>query len=822
MNYARQSFLSRLRREVLLLDGAMGTMLQEAGLPPGEAPEAFLLARPEVTRDIHRAYVDAGSDIIITATFGASPLRLADHGLADRAREINRLAMRVAHEATAPGTLVAAGLGPCGRLITPLGEASFAEVRRNYETQVEALVSMDPDLFIVETIFELREMKAIIQAIRRHYDGPVIAQFTFQEDGRTFYGTDALTALTVVESLDVDVVGANCSVGPAQLLELFREMGEYAVKPLSVEPNAGLPRREGDVTTYPGEPEDLMECVPGFVSCGVAVIGGCCGTNEKYIASIRPVVKAMQPGRPDPRPVTRLASGTATVLFGPGQPFRIIGERINPTGRKEFKRELREKSMATVRREAADQAGSGADVLDVNVGVGGGDPSLEAELMRQAVRTVQEVTPLPPLAIDSADPEALEAGLSEAPGKCLLNSITGEQEKLDRLFPLARKWGAAVLGLLIDEKGVPRTTADRMRIAEKIVAACDRAGIPRRDLFIDCVTLPVSAAPDQAAAALRALRQIRRRYRVRTVLGLSNVSFGLPRRPLVNHSFLAMAMSHGLDCALVNPLDRGMVETAAAANVLLERDPRFGAWIDLFGAAPTGGKAVAREAEPGRRASLGELIHQAVLEGDREVIGNLVQRALEEGIEPMRINTDFLVPGLEEVGRRFNQKVLFLPQVILAAETVQTGFGLLRPLLSRGESPHRGKVIMATVKGDVHDIGKNILGAVLENHGYRVIDLGKNVDRERIIARALEEDADLVALSALMTTTMVEMKQVIALARKQKVPADFLVGGAVVSREFADEIGAAGYGRDAMAGLAAADELMARRNADGKGQNGVA
>ena len=690
------------------------------------------------------------------------------------------------------------------------------------EEQAAALVSMDPDLFIVETIFELREMKAIIQAIRRHYDGPVIAQLTFQEDGRTFYGTDALTALTVVEALDVDVVGANCSVGPAQLLDLFRQMAPYAVKPLSVEPNAGLPVREGDQTIFPGSPRDLMDCVPGFVSCGVSIIGGCCGTDESYIRTIRPVVKAMRPERPDPLPVTRLSSGTRTVLFGPGLPFRLIGERINPSGRRKFRAELKEGSMATVRREAADQAEAGADVLDVNVGVGGADPELEALLMAQAVRTVQEVAPGPPLSIDSADPAALEVGLAEAPGKCLINSITGEREKILRVLPLARKWGAAVLGLLVDDKGVPKTVEERIRIAETIVAACDEAGIPRRDLFIDCVCLPVSAAPDQARATMRTIQEVRKRFHVRTLLGLSNVSFGLPRRELVNRTFLAMAMEAGLDGAILNPLDRDLVETAAAGNVLLQRDPNFSTYIGLFGGAPapTRGPTVSPGEE--KEAPLEEKLSRAVIEGDRDCIQDLVREGVKAGIDPMVLNSEILVPAMEEVGRRFNAKIFFLPQVILAAETMQKAFQVLRPLLPREEDSTKGKIILATVKGDVHDIGKNILAAVLENHGYQVIDLGKNVDRGTIVSRAFKEKAPLVALSALMTTTMVEMKRVIAEARKRGLPSRFLVGGAVVNRAFAEEIGADGYGRDAMEGLAEADRLVNRLRSDESDEGGVA
>ncbi len=798
-------------------------MLQARGLPPGEPPEAFMLSRPEVIRDVHRAYVSAGADILITATFGASPLRLADHpDLAGRMREINRLAVRLAREAAGPGTLVAAGLGPSGKLIQPLGEATFEEVRRNYEEQVEALVSMDPDLFIVETIFELREMKAIVQAVRRHYDGPLIAQLTFQEDGRTFYGTDALTALTVVEALDVDVVGANCSVGPAKLLEVFREMAPYAVKPLSVEPNAGLPVRDGDRTIFPGTPRDLMDCVPGFVSCGVSIIGGCCGTDEDYIRTIRPVVKAMKPGRPDPLPVTRLASGTETVLFGPGLPFRVIGERINPSGRKKFRAELKGGSMATVRREAADQAGAGAHVLDVNVGVGGADSDLEARLMAAAVRTVQEVAPSPPLSIDSADPEALEAGLAEAPGKCLINSVTGEREKILRVLPLARKWGAAVLGLLVDEKGVPKTVEERIRIAETIVAACDEAGIPRRDLFIDCVCLPVSAAPDQALATMRTIQEVRERFHVRTLLGLSNVSFGLPRRELVNRTFLAMAMQAGLDGAILNPLDRDLMETAAAGNVLIQRDPQFSTYIRLFGGAPAPVRKKASEAAREKEPPLEEKIRRAVIEGDRDRIQDLVGEGVESGMDPMALNSEILVPAMEEVGRRFNAKIFFLPQVILAAETMQRAFQVLRPLLPKAAGEAKGKVVLATVKGDVHDIGKNILAAVLENHGYEVIDLGKNVDRETILARAFQEKAPLVALSALMTTTMVEMKRVISEARKRGLPSRFLVGGAVVTRSFAEEIGADGYGRDAMEGLAEADRLLRSLRSRESGKGGVA
>ncbi len=809
MNYARQSFLSRLRKEVLLLDGAMGTMLQQRGLKPGEPPEAFMLSKPGVIREIHRAYVDAGADILITATFGASPVRLSeDPQLAKRMREINRLAVRLAKEAAAPGTLIAAGLGPCGKLIHPLGDAGFEEVKRNYEAQVQALVSMDPDLFIIETIFELREMKAIVQAVREHYDGPVIAQLTFQEDGRTFFGTDALTALTVIESLDVDVVGANCSVGPRKLLELFEDMGRYAVKPLSVEPNAGIPQRKGETTVFPGKPEELMECVPGFVSLGVCIIGGCCGTDEKYIAQIRPVVKAMKPEPREPEHVTRLASGTRTLIFGPGQPLRIIGERINPSGRKRFKEELRQCNMTTVRREASTQVEAGAEALDINVGIGGADTSLDKKPMIHAVPTVLEVAPTPPLVIDSPDPLAIEAGLSEAPGKCLINSVTGEKERIDAIFPLARKWGAAVLGLLVDEKGVPTTVDERLRVAEKIVAACDQAGLPRRDLFIDCVCMPVSSSPEQARTTLKTIEEIKRRFNVCTILGLSNISFGLPRRDIINRTFLSMAMEAGLDGVIANPLDEGLKEVIAAGNLLLERDRNFEIYISTFGGRLKREKVMPKTEDSGETEDPGIRIRRAVIDGDRDNIENLVREALRSGKDPMEINSNHLIPAMEEVGKRFNAKVFFLPQVILAAETMQKAFRIIKPLLPKEKKEKKGKVILATVKGDVHDIGKNMVGAVLENHGYTVLDLGKNVKKETIIEKAMEEKADIIALSALMTTTMVEMGNVIRYAREKNLDVKFLVGGAVVTKDFADEIGAHAFGKDAMEALEQADRLF--------------
>jgi 5-methyltetrahydrofolate--homocysteine methyltransferase len=802
----KAQILSRLKDRVLLLDGGMGSLLQNMGLKAGEAPEQFMLEHPERIVEIHTTYIHAGSDMILTNTFGASPLKLRDHGLEGKAEEINRLAVRLARKAAGDHALVAADIGPSGQFLKPIGSLNFDAALRNFEEQVRAIVKEGPDAIIMETIADLREAKAIAMAVRKHFNGLFIAQMTFTGDGSTVTGTDPLTAVTVLRALGVDVVGANCSVGPKDLLPVIEAIGRKTDMPLSVEPNAGMPELKGMTTVFPATPEEFAGFGPAMVSAGASIIGGCCGTTPEFITALRKAVGGMKPVKRPRCEAARLASRFLTVEIDDHLPVKVLGERINPTARKKFSLELKDGVLSTVRKEAIRQEKAGAAILDINVGVGEVD---EADLMRRSVNIVQECSRIP-ICLDSADEGVLEAGLRQVVGKCLINSVNGEKKKLEAVLPLVKRYGAAVLGLTMDEEGIPESTEHRIRIATRIIKATDHHGIPREDVFIDPLCLTVSSHQQQAHHTLQALGEIKSRFGVRTVLGLSNISFGLPERPLINRVFLSMALQSGLDVPIANPLDAELVREIRASDVILGKDR--GGLIYIEKAAELAGEKPPPAPRPKtRKLTAGEQLFDDVVNGDRENILSHLDMALAGGETPHAINENYLIPSLLEVGRRFEKKEFFLPQVILAAEAMQLAFKKIKSLLPKGDvSLLKGKVVMASVKGDVHDIGKNIVGAILETHGYQVVDLGKSVEKEKIADAALEMDADVLGLSALMTTTMTEMEGVIQHLKERKVRAAVIIGGAVTSQAFARRIGADGYAPDAISAVPEVQKILKR------------
>ena len=811
-NALKAEILERLKDRVLLLDGGMGSLLQDRGLRSGQAPEQFMLDRPEAIEEVHRAYYRAGSDMVLTNTFGASPLKLRDHGLDGRMEEINRLAVRLARKASGGQGLVAADIGPSGQFLKPIGSLNFDAAIWNFEEQVKALVKESPDAIIMETIADLREARAIAMAVRKYWDGLFIAQMTFTEDGNTVTGTDPLTALTVLESLGVDVFGANCSVGPEELLPVFEGLRDRSSLPLSVEPNAGMPELVEGGTVFPVGPEAFAGYGPRFVKAGVSLMGGCCGTTPDYIRGLRSTVEGLAPRPSKVIHTTRLASRFRTVEIDDLLPVRLLGERINPTARKKFRRELEEGVLTTVRKEAIRQEKLGASILDVNMGIGGDG---EALLMQRAVALVQECSRLP-VSLDSSSDTVLETGLREVAGKCLINSVNGEADKLEAVLPLVKRYGAAVLGLTLDERGIPETVDDRMAIAARIIEATDHFGIPRKDVFIDPLCLTVSSQQEQALHTLEAVRRLKKHYGVRTILGLSNISYGLPDRPLINRTFLTMALHAGLDVPIMNPQDQEITAQIRAADLILGRDPKGLIYIEKTAktdskakkpAVPEGMPVKKRRIEPGRQ------LYEDVVNGDRDNILSHLDQVLATGEDPSAVNEKHLIPALLEVGRRFEKKQYYLPQVILAAEAMQIAFRRIKDLIPREDrSLVKGKVVLATVKGDVHDIGKNIVGAILETHGYEVTDLGKSVDAEAIANEAIRLDADLVGLSALMTTTMTEMKRVVDALRATGARAGVIIGGAVTTPAYAESIGADGHAADAMSAVPEVERILAARN----------
>lgn len=800
----KQPFLQAIAERVLVLDGAMGTMLQARGLRPGQSPEELNLTLPEVVAGVHREYLDAGADIIVTNTFGGSRAKLEHYGLQDRVAEINARAVAIAREVCGDRAYVAASIGPTGQFVEPVGDVSFDEMAAIFREQARALVDAGADSITLETFLDIKEIRAAVIAIREiSSDIPVIAQLTFDNEGRTVLGTSPEAAAVTLEAAGADIVGSNCGLGPDGICDVMAAMRRVTRLPLISQANAGLPALVDGVTVFPGTPDDMTAFHDRLLDLNVRIIGGCCGTTPAHIRAIREALSLRDQSVRDCGPaegVTFLSSRTTVVAMGAGLPAAIIGERINPTGKKGFAQELREGKVSYIRREALEQTARGAVLLDVNVGTPGID---EPAAMERAVVTVATAVGAP-LVLDSSDPAALERGLKAADGKVLLNSVNGEAKSMERVLPLARKYGAAVIGLALDETGIPETAEGRLAVAERIVEAAGKAGIRRPDVVIDCLTLTVSAEQKRAMETLRAVRLVKERLGCPTVLGVSNISFGLPRRPLISSAFFAMALAAGLDAAIVNPKEEEMMAAWHSSMVLLNRDPNAAAYIAAYaGVAPP----VAEQSAPGGLPDIRQRLARAVITGDGEGIVSLVEEALSQGLEPLQVSNEGLLPGLEEVGRRFEKNQVFLPQVMQSAEAMQAAFARLKQDMA-GEAETKGTILMATVEGDIHDIGKNIVCTLLENHGFRVVDLGKNVPADRIVAEAERNGADAVGLSALMTTTMTEMENVLAGLRAAGIRTFTMVGGAVVTQEYADRIGADLYARDAMEAVARIKALL--------------
>ncbi len=795
-------FLQAINKQVLVLDGAMGTMLQERGLAPGASPEGMNLEQPQVVEAVHREYVAAGADIIVTNTFGGNRPKLANYGLEEQVREINIAGVEICRRAAGEQTFIAASVGPTGRFLEPVGDASFDEMFEIYTEQISALAEAGSDLITFETFLDIRELRVAIIAAKAVCDLPLMALMTFDDAGRTVLGTPPEAAAVTLGALGVDVIGSNCGLGIEGIFEILEKMRSVTNLPLIAQANAGLPELRDGVTVFPGTPEEMTAYHQRLIELGVRVIGGCCGTTPAHIEAMQSALTAFDQQWQAPTRRCFLSSRTQVVEVGGDAACAVIGERINPTGKKGYSAELREGKTAYIRREAQQQVAAGADLLDVNCGTPGVD---EPVALEGAVFAISGVTGTP-LVLDSSSPEALERGLKAADGKVLINSVSGEEKSLAAILPLAKKYGAAIIGLALDGAGIPETANDRLQVARTILDRALALDIPREDVVIDCLTLTVSAEQKRSAETLQALRLVRDELGLATVLGVSNISFGLPSRPVLSAAFFTMALEAGLKAAIINPKDERMMDALRAVKVLLGQDLRAEKYIAHYGqqvAAPA--PSAAADDQP---LTIRELLAKAIIEGDRDVVASLVDQALNEGLEPLQISNEGLLPGLEEVGRRFGKNQIFLPQVMMSAETMQTGFNRLKEEIHGQQMESLGKVLMATVEGDIHDIGKNIVCTLLENHGFEVIDMGKNVPAARIIERAKAEQVDAVGLSALMTTTLEQMQVTIDALREAGVKVFTMVGGAVVTENYAAEIGADLYAADALEAVAKIKGLL--------------
>ncbi len=780
-----------MENEILLLDGAMGTMLQAAGLPMGQASEVWNLTAPDVVADIQRRYVEAGSRVLYTNTFGANRLKTKDCGFS--VGELVAGGVRCARRAAGELPVrVALDIGPIGQLLEPLGTLSFEDAYELFKEQVVAGRDAGSDLIVIETMSDLYEVKAAVLAAKENSDLPVWVTMTFEQSGRTFVGVTVPAMALTLQGLGVDAMGFNCSLGPRELLPLVKELRQYTDKPLILKPNAGLPDPATGEYAITGAAfaREMQTALP----YGVQMLGGCCGTRPDFIRNLSQLFKGESAAAPLPPARHGVCSARHAVeLSG----VRVIGERINPTGKKRFQQALRENDIDYILARAIEQQDAGADILDVNVGLPGID---EPAMMTRVVKALQSVVDLP-LQIDSSDPAAIEAGLRAVNGKAIVNSVNGKREVLDSILPLCKKYGAAVVGLCMDENGIPADSEGRAAIARRILDAALSYGIPREDIYIDCLTLTVSAQQEQARETLRALRTVKEELGLHTVLGVSNISFGLPARENVTVSFLTQALYAGLDLPIVNPNQDAIMDAVASFRVLSGEDQNSAAYIERF--------AAHGEKKPIVQPESGMSIADAVLRGLGGETARLTVKALMEKDELSVIN-DLLIPALDRVGEKYEKQEIFLPQLISAANAACEGFELIKARISRrgGESVSKGKIVLATVHGDIHDIGKNIVRVVLENYGYTVIDLGRDVPAQTVVDAVLREKAGLVGLSALMTTTVKSMAETIALLRRQAPDCKIMVGGAVLTEDYAMQIGADYYAKDAKQGADIAKKVL--------------
>ncbi|WP_346663588.1 homocysteine S-methyltransferase family protein [uncultured Merdimonas sp.] len=791
----------RLGKEVLYFDGGMGTLLQEKGLKAGELPETWNLTHMEEVIDIHRSYFEAGSDIVLTNTFGANALKFHDseYDLED----IVTAAVIHVKEAAYLGVhddrevYTALDIGPTGRLLKPLGDLGFEEAYQAFAQVMRWGEAAGADLIHIETMSDTYEMKAAVLAAKEQTALPVFATMIFDEKGRLLTGADVRSAMAMLEGLGVDALGINCGLGPEQMLPIFQEIVRHTSLPVIVKPNAGLPRQRDGEVYYDVTPEDFAEVMERIVGDGAAVIGGCCGTTPAHIRQMTKRIGRREVSQVDTEEETVVSSyGKAVIL---GKTPVIIGERINPTGKKRLKQALKERDLDYLLKEGIEQQDRGAHILDVNVGLPDID---EVSMMKEVVEKLQSVTSLP-LQIDTVDGKAMEAAMRIYNGKPMVNSVSGKQESMDQVFPLIRKYGGVVVGLTLDESGIPDSAEGRIQIAGKIIAEAEKYGIRRKDIVIDVLTMTVSSDKHSALVTLEALRGVKEQYGVATVLGVSNVSFGLPARAALNAGFYIMAMQAGLDAGIINPMSDDMMRAYHSFRALTGQDPNFASYIKAYGNAD-----VCEARKEGRAMDLQTAIERGLKEeaskGAEELLGKM---------DPLHIINQYLIPALDRVGKGFEQGTVFLPQLLMSADAAKSAFGVLKNAFSdqEREAKERPVVILATVKGDIHDIGKNIVKVLLENYSFDVRDLGKDVPAEVIVKAAVEEDVKLVGLSALMTTTVASMEETIRLLRREKPDCKVMVGGAVMNQEYADMIGADFYGKDAMQSVYYAQEVFHKK-----------
>lgn len=778
------------KKRYFLLDGAMGTMLQKSGLKLGERPDLVSITHPEIVEGVHRDYIEAGSDWVVSNTFGANGLKLEGCGYS--VEQVVTAGIRAAKQAAAESSArVLLDVGPLGELLEPAGILKFEEAYELFRQVMEAGCKAGADGILLETMTDLYELKAGILAAKENTPLPVLTSMTFEANGRTFTGCTVEALAMLAEGMGVDAVGINCSLGPVEIYPLAKRLCEATNLPVFIKPNAGLP--DPAAGTYEIDPRQFAQQMNAYKELGVSAVGGCCGTTPDYIRELHRVFEGDAPVKRKNVCRSAVCTPTRTVEI---DRVRVIGERINPTGKKRFKEALKNGDMDYILSQAVEQASAGAEILDVNVGLPGID---EKEMMVRAVKAIQSVCELP-LQLDSTRADVLEAGLRVYNGKPIVNSVNAEKAVLDRILPICKKYGAAVVGLTLDENGIPPLAEQRFELAKRIVEAAEQAGILRSDVFIDCLTLTASAQQEAVMETLKAVQMVKEQLGVKTVLGVSNISFGLPCREYLNTSFLTLAMAHGLDLPIMNPNTEAMMAAVASYQVLYAVDKDSKDYLARYAsqnaaAVPAGEKGVS--------------LHDAVLQGLKVPAAQAAKAALETQDPEQLVNT-VLIPALDKVGADFEKGTLFLPQLLQAAGAAQAAFEVVKDDIAASGTKQegKGKIVLATVRGDIHDIGKNIVKTLLENYGYDVIDLGRDVPAEEVVQAVRRQQVHLVGLSALMTTTLGSMAETIAALRKENLPCKVMVGGAVLTPEYAAEIGADYYAKDAKQSVDIARQVL--------------
>lgn len=800
----RTRFHALIEQRLIQLDGATGTELVKRGMPAGVCPEAWVLEHPEALAAVQQAYAASGSDLVYAPTFGGNPLKLAEFHLEQRTGEINRQLAEISRRAV-PGKLVFGDIAPTGQLVEPFGPLPFEKTVELYKEQVRGLIDGGVDGFAIETMMDLQEARAALIAVRELSDLPAIVTLTFEPGGRTLTGVHPVSALVTLQALGADAFGCNCSTGPAEMAEVIRELKPYAAIPLVAKPNAGMPHLVDGTTVFDLAPDAFAKASVALIDAGANLLGGCCGTSPAHLAALHNEISSRRPlpVRQEKRGV--VASPSSFRRLAQEEPFAIIGERINPTGKKALQAELRAGKFELVREFAREQSAQGAALLDVNFGLSGID---ETAMMRAGVAELVRIGSTP-LCIDSTRPETVEAALRLYPGRALLNSISAEEERLNKVLPIAAKYGAMLILLPLTDDGIPESAAERIEVLDRILSEAARYGYTPADCAADALIMTISADRQAAAVSLDFIEHCSRQLKLNTVCGLSNVSFGLPARATVNLTFLGMAIGRGLNCAIANPSAPGIVDAVIASDALSGRDPQLDRYLAHHAVAASGETPRQTAPTPAPAAqSPEELLRDAVLRGKKEAVPAILDTLIAAGKAPGELVDGILIPAITEVGNRFERKEYFLPQLMQSAAAMQLAMEQLEPLLRSGGADAAGPVfLLATVKGDIHDIGKNIVALLLKNHHFQVIDLGKDVPAETIVNAAIEHDAAFIGLSALMTTTMPQMKVVVDLARSRGVTAPVIVGGAAVDEAFADSIGAI-YAADAMATVRRATELL--------------